>query len=430
MQIVPQRGMSSLVCSSTITVAEMCVLATKLQKEVADSELLPESDDSENDGDSYININNDSFGVAKHLRSQMKKAAQMLATKNDNDEDNQTQKGDNNLILSQPVLHPSTSTASQDSQLEISYESAFGRIPKDIYNHIAWIITKSDAVLGENGRVKLTDNQRKKVLDVAQDLMVHSTSIPMPKHVGLALHILKQTGSKSLVQILNKFGHVTSYDDAQRYITTEAKNISIQSEDEGLFVPAGILRGRFSQYALDNLDFHEHTPTGVTMHATTHNIYQYKDDEDESAATIQLKKTRNRSIEKPPTFTLDASYVSLADRRNARSIENVPLSYESQAHLIQSDYLLWVLMRLESKKEYGDMVLPRTSWNQFYEAMYDATKFPTSVAYGPLFPQSPTDPSVVQASLNYFISLNQKIGQTTTVVTADQAIYDIIKGKF
>ena len=37
--------MTSLVCSSSITVAEMCVLATKLQKEVADSELLPEADD-------------------------------------------------------------------------------------------------------------------------------------------------------------------------------------------------------------------------------------------------------------------------------------------------------------------------------------------------------------------------------------------------
>ena len=229
--------------------------------------------------------------------------------------------------------------------------------------------------------------------------MVHTISIPMPKHVGLALHISKQTGSKSLGKILNKFGHVTSYDDVQRYITTEIKNISIQSEDEGL----GVLRGRFSQYSLDNLDFHEHTPTGVTMHATTHNIYQYKDDEDESAATITLKKTWNRSIEKPPSFTLETSYVSLADRQNARSIKNVPLSYESQAHLIQSDYLLWVLMRFESKNEYGDMVLPRTSWNQFYEAMYGATKFPTSVVYGPLFPQSPTDPSVVQATLNYFI---------------------------
>ena len=49
-------------------------------------------------------------------------------------------------------------------------------------------------------------------------------------------------------------------------------------------------------------------------------------------------------------------------------------------------------MRLESKRVYGDMVLPRMSCNQYYEAMYDATEFSTSVAYGPLFPQSPTDP--------------------------------------
>ena len=38
-QIVPQRGMSNLVCLSAIAVAEICVLATKLHKEVADSEL-------------------------------------------------------------------------------------------------------------------------------------------------------------------------------------------------------------------------------------------------------------------------------------------------------------------------------------------------------------------------------------------------------
>ena len=37
--------MSSLVGSPSITVAEMCVLATKLQKEVADSELLPEAEE-------------------------------------------------------------------------------------------------------------------------------------------------------------------------------------------------------------------------------------------------------------------------------------------------------------------------------------------------------------------------------------------------
>ena len=107
--------------------------------------------------------------------------------------------------------------------------------------------------------------------------MVHTTSISMPKHEGLALHILKQIGSKSPC-------------DQLRWGNNRGKKYKYSIRRGELFVPAGVLRGRFSQYALDNLDFHEHTPTGVTMHATTHNIYQYKDDEDESAATIQLKK--------------------------------------------------------------------------------------------------------------------------------------------
>jgi len=42
---------------------------------------------------------------------------------------------------------------------------------------------------------------------VAQDIMVHVTGIPMPKQVGLALHILKQTGSKTLVTRQIAFSH-------------------------------------------------------------------------------------------------------------------------------------------------------------------------------------------------------------------------------
>ena len=46
----------------------------------------------------------------------MKKPAQMLATKSDHDGDNQTEGGDKDLILVQPLLHPSTCTASQNSR--------------------------------------------------------------------------------------------------------------------------------------------------------------------------------------------------------------------------------------------------------------------------------------------------------------------------
>ena len=42
-----------------------------------------------------------------------------------------------------------------------------------------------------------------KVLNVAQDVMTATTNIAMPKHVGLALYILKQTRSKELLTMLN-----------------------------------------------------------------------------------------------------------------------------------------------------------------------------------------------------------------------------------
>lgn len=44
-----------------------------------------------------------------------------------------------------------------------------------------------------------------------------------------------------------------------------------------------------------------------------------------------------------------------------------------------------------------------------------------------MFPQTPTRLDIVQSSLDYFISVNLKLGQSTSVVTYNQAIYDIIK---
>ena len=68
------------------------------------------------------------------------------------------------------------------------------------------------------------------------------------------------------------------------------------------------------------------------------------------------------------------------------------------------------------------------TWNAFFEVNSGKHAAKTSIGYGPLFPQTPTNPDVVQTSLGYFISLSLKLGQEKTVVTCDQAIYDIIKG--
>ena len=49
----------------------------------------------------------------------------------------------------------------------------------------------------------------------------------------------------------------------------------------------------------------------------------------------------------------------------------------------------------------------------------------TKIGYGPMIPSAPTDPSVVHKGIEYAVKLSAKLGLKHTIVTADQAIYDI-----
>ena len=67
------------------------------------------------------------------------------------------------------------------------------------------------------------------------------------------------------------------------------------------------------------------------------------------------------------------------------------------------------------------------SWNKLFDNLY-ASSEKNVIAYGPIFPDSPTKPNVVEKSLDYFMTVMSKLGQNKTVVTCDQAFYDIAKG--
>ena len=67
------------------------------------------------------------------------------------------------------------------------------------------------------------------------------------------------------------------------------------------------------------------------------------------------------------------------------------------------------------------------SWNKFFANLNESSE-KNVIAYGPIFPDSPTKPSVVDKSLDYFMKVMSKLEENKTVVTCDQAIYDIAKG--
>ena len=52
----------------------------------------------------------------------------------------------------------------------------------------------------------------------------------------------------------------------------------------------------------------------------------------------------------------------------------------------------------------------------------------TVIGYGPFFPESTTNPDVVQASMHYCMKVSQKLEQQHCLVTCDQAFYEIALG--
>ena len=60
-----------------------------------------------------------------------------------------------------------------------------------------------------------------------------------------------------------------------------------------------------------------------------------------------------------------------------------------------------------------------------YERLATEVNLETVIAYGSISPRSPTSAEVVERSIDYCFNMATKLGQEFTIVTCDQAIYDI-----
>ena len=206
----------------------MSTLAIKLQKEMNEGQLLPESDLSDNENGECIDMNKDSYASAKYMRETMKSKAKEYKSSR----------------VNEPLLGGISADVPDitavKTELHISYNEAISRIPVAVYNHLVWIITDAGPETNSEGRVPLPEHLHEKVLNMAQDLMGSTTTLPMPKHIGLGLPILKQTRSKDLLTVVDRFRNAVSYDEAQRYITGFAHSAENRTMEDGIFIPGNI----------------------------------------------------------------------------------------------------------------------------------------------------------------------------------------------
>ena len=205
----------------------MCSLIAKLYNELDESQLQTESDCIDEEIMSK-EPPEQTYMIAKRLQMEMKTKTKEQRSK-------------------------CFDTPGESIQVSYKYEENF--IPNVLYNFIAWMVTKTEFISSVGiERVSLRLDHEK-VLNISQDLIFFASRVAMPKQIGLALHILRQTRSKALVRTLNRFGYSISDDGAQQYITSMANLVNNKIENDKVFIPANLNQGNFLQCGFDNLDF-------------------------------------------------------------------------------------------------------------------------------------------------------------------------------
>ena len=95
-----------------------------------------------------------------------------------------------------------------------------------------------------------------------------------------------------------------------------------------MFASASVVPSSLVQCVVDNLDFHKDTADGKTLHATSHNTYQYNThNNSEQQGCVIPHKMRSRSTEKESMFETPQSNVTIANRCKARSLSPGKLSH-------------------------------------------------------------------------------------------------------
>ena len=107
---------------------------------------------------------------------------------------------------------------------DISQESI--DVPDELFNLIAYMMTGTPNPV-QVGRLPVTQDQERKILAVAQDLIFVTSRgrLQTVKSLGLAIAIRNITGNREVIYLLNRLGHTVSYWKVQNYEKSLVKKL-------------------------------------------------------------------------------------------------------------------------------------------------------------------------------------------------------------
>lgn len=341
---------------------------------------------------------------------------------------------------SQKATH---STQNLEDLLDVSVESAKNQTPDIILKFCLQLFSDHTLKFGD-GTEMYDDDIMIKALLMSQQLLYAICGIKTPLTVGAAFEIYNSTRSKTQMTMMNRLSQSISYDTFQRHLTSVYNSIINKVQESGTYLPPNMEPGKFTQFAMDNIDWQEKTQDGTTFHATSSIMIQPPKQNDKNKSTEQPKSinhkgdvekampsiTRSKAIQEVPHAQIEVCRLSTSDRKLARKLsQETDVTKFSQTGLTTSDILLmmWELCRL-SPTQLLDIDQEDNMRNLGFSAFcasFSKFRLAHEIGYLPLIPSSPTNPGVVKTTMTNLVHVAQAIGMEHTIITADQAIYEI-----
>ena len=223
---------------------------------------------------------------------------------------------------------------------------------------------------------KDTPSERVKRLikSIGQDLIYNSTrgTIKTVKHTQLGLFAKRITGSRLMIDCLNRLGHTISYHEVNSLETAFAET-KIHNQMLQSYVPPRVVPSTFVTFVYDNCDHNPETLTGVSMHVTNGIMIQLqREPQNQVTETHMPRIPKRKSLNK---IDIEIPFYKPSKRVNPPNYATIERNENLlDQYLSKKMDVLWLLLRAQSYLNNQDQSVP--GWTGFnYEVCLNLNFF-------------------------------------------------------
>ena len=310
-------------------------------------------------------------------------------------------------------------------------------LPQHLKDFVLWLIDeKAHDSVGSN--YQPTEDTQRRCLAIAECIVFNGSKIITPLHLGLGVHLHHEFGSRKLIEILSHHGFCIAYDELRRFLTSAAKSEE-ETLHDGVFIPNGIVPlhegGSLIHEGDDNIDINTETIDGKnTLHSMARVVFQKQSADDSPPTEIGVKRGMEKSLDisgEAESLMQCVPFVKPKVRPEPTRHENVLEKFNScWMEVTPVQDLSWCLLRLLPRsilpiafKSVDSQVIP--FWTGYNHKLATKKSTYTAVAYAPIIDAKPADMATVYTTMLKCKEMSGALGQPYAIQTMDQQLYAV-----